>query len=158
MGRHVGKGRKFGAMVKGDLALKEKQLDAIVQQSTLLLARDMLTIEQEGGRLPFRTGALRASFMMTVFGKVAARGGTHYRMVLNQFRAGERLRGVFTKSYAPHLEYGTRNPRTGEQMIRPRHFVLGAVRNWRKYVDRTVRRIVTGRRGVGISRIGQVRG
>ena len=144
MAVHVGRGRKFGAMVRGGMLLTEKQLDAIVSQSTMYLMEDMLTIEAEGGRLPFRTGALRASVVTTVMGGFAATGPTAYRMVVRGFRAGQRLRAVFTKHYAPHLEYGTRNPRTGAQMIYPRHFVLGAVRQWPKYVDMAVRRAIAG--------------
>lgn len=144
MGIHVAQGKKYGAKVKGAMLLAEKQLDAIVSQATMYLMEDMLTIEAEGGRLPFRTGALRASVVTSVMGGFAATGPTAYRMVVKGFRAGQRLRAVFTKHYAPHLEYGTRNPRTGAQMITPRHFVLGAVRQWPKYVDMAVKRAIAG--------------
>ena len=133
--------REFAAAVKNSTELGERKLTAVMQHATLSMIEEMQTIEAQGGKLPFRTGRLRGSLITEVIGGIMMKGATAFRFVIRNFNIGQTLRATFSVNYAAHLEYGTKHPTTGAQMIHPRLFVYSAAKNWGRHVANAVNRV-----------------
>ena len=115
----------------------QARVDAIVKGSTQEVCRIAQTIDDDGGRLPFDVGTLRASFQSSLNGSVAGKGPESYALVVGKMETGDVAHFEWTVEYAARMNYGfVGEDKLGREYNQSGTFFLeGATMQWQNIVS-----------------------